>query len=65
VSLININLAWCKSCGICVDFCPNSVLVSDEEANPKVVNKEACTKCKLCELRCPDFAIDIKEEVEE
>ena len=26
MSLISINLKWCKACGICVDLCPNEVL---------------------------------------
>ncbi|TET67894.1 MAG: 4Fe-4S ferredoxin, partial [Candidatus Zixiibacteriota bacterium] len=24
-----------------------------------VKNPEACTACMLCELRCPDFAIEV------
>ncbi|MGM0602504.1 MAG: 4Fe-4S dicluster domain-containing protein, partial [Bacillota bacterium] len=26
---IEINQTWCKSCGICVDFCPTDVLELD------------------------------------
>ena len=60
---ININLKWCKACGICVDLCPAQVLSKNEKGYPEVKDEKKCTKCKLCELRCPDFAIEIKEEV--
>jgi 2-oxoglutarate ferredoxin oxidoreductase subunit delta len=55
---IVINEPLCKGCSICVDFCPTNVL----EMKGSVVavkNLEACTKCQLCDLRCPDFAIQV------
>jgi len=63
MSLININLKWCKACGICVALCPKKVLFKNEKGYPEVNDETKCTKCRLCELRCPDFAIEIKEEV--
>jgi 2-oxoglutarate ferredoxin oxidoreductase subunit delta len=63
MSFININLKWCKACGICVDLCPKKVLRTNEKDYPKVNDETKCTECRLCELRCPDFAIEIKEEV--
>ncbi|MCK5914793.1 MAG: 4Fe-4S binding protein [Deltaproteobacteria bacterium] len=58
---ITIFFDWCKSCGICVAFCPKEVLAMDE--NRKVFTKapEKCIACHMCELRCPDFAINVKE----
>ena len=55
-----INVDWCKGCGICVEFCPRKVL---EIKHDKVVaaNPGQCIKCALCELRCPDYAIYVKE----
>ena len=50
---------WCKGCLICVDFCPKGVLALDQDQKIQVVDEEACTECKLCELRCPDFAIEL------
>lgn len=55
---IKINEAWCKDCRICVAFCQPAVLLPGRGA-PRVVNIEECTLCMLCELRCPDFAIEI------
>lgn len=54
--VIEVNEPWCKGCAICVEFCPEGVLVM-ERGKVKVVNLEACSACGLCELRCPDFAI--------
>ena len=28
---------------------------------PVVVDPEKCTKCRMCEMRCPDFAIFLLE----
>lgn len=49
----------CKKCGICYTLCPKEVLKADAEGRPEVVNAEACIFCKLCEMRCPDFAIRV------
>lgn len=57
---IRINKKFCKQCGICVHFCPKKVLELDESLYPVVVDLESCTGCRLCELRCPDFAIDVE-----
>ena len=56
---ISVRREWCKSCGICIEFCPKDVLVSDDQGKPIPENIDACTKCGLCELRCPDFAITV------
>ncbi|WP_278246899.1 indolepyruvate ferredoxin oxidoreductase subunit alpha [Alkaliphilus transvaalensis] len=55
---------WCKGCGICVAFCPKSVL---EMNNDKVAinDIDKCIKCGLCELRCPDYAIYLEGSKDE
>ncbi|MEE8184849.1 MAG: 4Fe-4S binding protein [Thermodesulfobacteriota bacterium] len=55
---IVINESLCKGCSICVDFCPTNVLAMNGSV-VAVKNLEACTKCQLCDLRCPDFAIQV------
>lgn len=61
---ISINDKACKRCGICIAFCPKEVFAS-EHGKPVVANLDACIKCKLCELRCPDYAIVVGGEEDE
>lgn len=62
---IDIFKVWCKSCGICVAFCPSGVLGKDEAGQPIVEDLEKCTGCGLCEIRCPDFAISVDHSVKD
>ena len=39
---------------------PKKVLCKNEKGYPEVKDETKCTECKLGELRCPDFAIEIK-----
>jgi 2-oxoglutarate ferredoxin oxidoreductase subunit delta len=57
-----INSEWCKGCGICVAFCPKRVLALDEKDKAYTAAVENCIACKLCELRCPDLAIEVVAE---
>jgi 2-oxoglutarate ferredoxin oxidoreductase subunit delta len=59
-----INRDWCKGCGICVAFCPKSVLGMDEQDKAVAVTLEACIACRLCELRCPDLAVEVETEAQ-
>jgi 2-oxoglutarate ferredoxin oxidoreductase subunit delta len=57
-----INREWCKGCGICVHFCPKQVLELDESDKAVAAHIENCIACKLCELRCPDLAVEVLTE---
>ena len=58
-SLIEVNYAWCKACGICYGLCPRSVLDKDELGKVIVKNEDNCTRCRICEDHCPDYCIRI------
>jgi len=54
--IVTVDKEWCKGCGICVAFCPKSVLAI-ENGKVEIKNIDACIQCGQCELRCPDYAI--------
>lgn len=56
-----IQRQWCKGCRVCVTFCPKQVLDIDGSDKVYAKNLENCIYCGLCELRCPDLAIEVRE----
>ncbi len=58
-SEILIYRDWCKSCGICIAFCPTKVFETGDGGAPVIAHPEKCISCELCELLCPDFAITL------
>jgi len=57
---VELDLGLCKACGICIALCPERVFDVDKQRYPVVARPEQCTSCLLCELHCPDFAIEVK-----
>lgn len=62
---INIAKEMCKGCGLCVIFCPRSLLEIDKlKLNTKGVypvkfKKGKCVGCLSCAIICPEAAIEV------
>ena len=46
---VKVNKAWCKGCGICVEFCPKNVLALDHHEKIEIVNPD--DKIKISKLQ--------------
>ncbi|MBW1888178.1 MAG: 4Fe-4S binding protein [Deltaproteobacteria bacterium] len=58
---IEIDMEKCIGEGICVQMCPEGVLeIQDEKC--RVVNMDACTECKACEVSCDYDALQCIDE---
>jgi 2-oxoglutarate ferredoxin oxidoreductase subunit delta len=67
---VHIIVERCKGCGFCVEFCPLDVLATSDSFNskgyhpPVIVRPEACVRCGLCEIICPEFAVYVLRDGE-
>ena len=52
----------CKRCGLCAHFCPRQVIDMGADGYPYAAHPEKCLGCELCFFRCPDFALEVKEQ---
>ena len=57
---IRVKVSWCKGCGLCVEYCKRGVLEM-RDGLPLVLQAEKCSRCMMCEVICPDFAITVSE----
>ncbi len=57
-SKLRWNPDWCKRCHICVEACPKQALVLRDDA---IVQLETCDRTGICEMLCPDLAIELIE----
>jgi len=58
---IVINYAKCvgETDRICIEICPFSIFRNEKSAKPEIVNEESCNLCRMCQVNCPNQAIDI------
>ena len=67
---ITIDTSMCKSCQLCIGFCPKKNIVLSKELNSKgyfpaqIDPKKACTGCGICALMCPEAAIEVYRDDE-
>jgi len=57
---VELELGLCKACGICIELCPEKVFDRDKQGYPVIARPEDCSQCLLCEIHCPDFAIEVR-----
>lgn len=57
---ITLERGLCKGCGICIALCPKAVYDADIDGKPVAARAEDCVGCKLCQYRCPDFALKVE-----
>jgi len=51
-----VNPRLCAACGLCVDVCPYSARVIDEETRHAKVLEVLCQGCGACVAACPNGA---------
>lgn len=60
---LTVVSVYCKGCGLCVDICPTGTLELEDNieskfgVSVKIAAPDHCIGCRMCERRCPDFAI--------
>jgi len=58
---------YCKSCGLCVSFCPKKILKISDKLNSHgfnvvvCIDETQCTGCGNCTVVCPDAAIELQQ----
>ncbi len=56
-----IDYASCQGCGACYDDCPTDVFGWDsDKKRPLVLRPEECSYCIICEVDCPELAINVE-----
>ena len=60
--VVYLRKEQCKGCELCIEFCPQDVLVRSPGFNAKgyhypVVQNDGCINCRLCVTVCPEYAI--------
>jgi adenylylsulfate reductase subunit B len=56
-----IDYRLCSGCGECYENCPMDVFGWDEEKKrPAVAYARECRVCCVCEIVCPEVAIDVR-----
>jgi len=70
--MVTLEVDRCKGCGICVEFCPEEILVmSGGSFNAKgyrpveVTDMDQCTGCAVCAIVCPDVVFTVYREKRE
>lgn len=63
------NSQRCKSCGLCIHYCPKDAINMTDNLNTAgykyvEVDREKCIGCGICYTVCPDGVFEITEKAE-
>ena len=62
---VKIDSEKCKACRLCIDVCPQKILVQSTKNNSLGVyvveqrKDRDCTACMRCAIICPEAAIEV------
>lgn len=68
---VEIDIEFCKGCGLCIPACKFGVLSIGDKFNSKGIkyavasNPENCTGCMMCAITCPEICIEVYREKKE
>jgi 2-oxoglutarate ferredoxin oxidoreductase subunit delta len=66
---IQLDRERCKGCLLCLDVCPNDLIVTDSRPNLQghfpvaLVHADYCIQCRHCVDICPDQAFSLPRSV--
>ena len=62
VVTLELDVAACIGCGLCVAVCPHAVYRMDA-GKAAISDRDACNECGACALNCPVDAISVEAGV--
>jgi len=62
VATIEVDLARCTGCGLCLEVCPRKVLELPAR-KIAVRDRDACIECGACAINCPAKALKVNAGV--
>ena len=62
VVTLELDVEKCIGCGMCVDVCPHTVFVIEEQT-ARIADRDACMECGACALNCPTEALSVEAGV--
>lgn len=63
VATLELNEEKCIGCGMCVEVCPQNVIVINGANLAWIQNRDACMECGACSRNCPTEAVSVQAGV--